>query len=66
MTKENKKYHIKPSTRSETIVGYLVDIGGGYYNNYREDSYVVDEENVSATIKKEYNLKTSFWVIVRK
>ena len=47
------------------VVGYLKD-GGNLYNNYKEDACVVDEEFLSMTIKANYCLSNSFWVIVRR
>lgn len=47
-------------------IGFLVDVNGNYYHNYREDSYICDEELICPTIKETYSINSSFWVIVRR
>ena len=48
------------------IIGLIRDGGGNLYNNYQEDSYVVSEEYISATIKSNYGIDKSFWVLVKE
>lgn len=50
----------------KSYIGYLVDGGGNYYHNYREDSYVASENEICPTIKTVYGQNNSFWVLEKE